>query len=172
MTDLPIAENLPQMYRVALRYLGDADKAEEAVQNACVKALQNRDGFAGNSSPMTWLHRLTVNCSIDLLRRNGRSSNARPMAMDELGGVERFSQSNPALAAERKELGRIAGALVAELPDDCRTSFVLTQLDGYSYDEAAEIENVARGTVASRVFRAKKQLASAMAESIGEEVNR
>ena len=54
------------------------------------------------------------------------------------------------------------------LPDDCRTAFVLTQLDGYSYDEAGEIEDQPRGTVASRVFRAKQLLLKRMANGCSE----
>ena len=45
---------------------------------------------------------------------------------------------------------------VAALPDDCREAFMLTQLDGYTYDEAAAIENASRGTIASRVIRARQ----------------
>jgi RNA polymerase sigma-70 factor (ECF subfamily) len=57
---------------------------------------------------------------------------------------------------------RFAMTLVAKLPEDCRSAFMLTQLDGYTYDEAAAIENLARGTVASRVYRARQILMEQM----------
>ena len=56
----------------------------------------------------------------------------------------------------------MARRLVDQLPDDCRLAFALTQLDGYSYDEAAEIEGRPRGTMASRVYRAKRILLKKM----------
>ena len=78
-----------------------------------------------------------------------------------------YLQATPVMAAEWREMHEIASALVEALPDDCRAAFVLTQLDGYTYDQAAEIEGLSRGTVASRVHRAKKQLLAALTEKIG-----
>ena len=68
--------------------------------------------------------------------------------------------------AERREMYAMAMAMVHRLPDDCRTAFILTQLDGYSYTEAAEIEKQARGTIASRVNRAKRILLDQLNEKI------
>lgn len=158
-----LTDNLPRMYRVALRILGDPQKADEAVQNACVQALQSASQFGDRSSRTTWLYRIAVNCSIDLSRRNGRDR-SRPLNAEETAGVLHDVTGNPELAVEQKELYAIACGLIDDLPDDCRGAFVLTQLDGYSYDEAAEIEGVARGTVASRVYRARKLLSRALAE--------
>ena len=64
---------------------------------------------------------------------------------------------------EQAEMCRLAMELVETLPEDCRAAFVLTQLDGFSYDEAALIEDQPRGTIASRVFRAKKLLLAELA---------
>lgn len=71
-------------------------------------------------------------------------------------------KADPAERAEKGELYRVALGLVAELPDDCRSAFVLTQLDGYTYDEVAAIEELPRGTIASRVYRARKILMEQM----------
>jgi len=170
MSDPLLAEYLPRMYRVALRHVGDADKAEEVVQNACVKALQHSDQFAGEANVTTWLHRITVNCSIDMLRGNGRAQTN--MTLDEIGGFLEQQETNPSLQAERRELQLIAEVLVGELPAECRTAFILTQMDGYSYDEAAGIVGVSRGTLASRVFRARNLLAAALAKKMGEKERR
>ena len=165
--DSPLTENLPRMYRVALRILGDSEKAEDAVQNACVKALQNRDRFDGRASWTTWLHRITVNCCIDRMRNDDRARVRSFGPNEELAGMALYLQATPAMAAEWREMHEIASELVEALPDDCRAAFVLTQLDGYTYDQAAEIEGLSRGTVASRVHRAKKQLLAALTEKIG-----
>jgi RNA polymerase sigma-70 factor, ECF subfamily len=159
-----LTEHLPRMYRVALRYVGDAERAEEVVQEACLRALELMKGFEGRASLTTWLHRVTVNCSIDFLRKHIRTNGASTSSLDEVAGLLVALDGTPAARAERRELYEIARALVDDLPRDCRTAFVLTQLDGYSYDEAAAIEGEPRGTIASRVYRAKKLLLAAMAE--------
>ena len=81
---------------------------------------------------------------------------------DEIMGMLAATEAMPWVSAEKRELHGIAVALVESLPDDCRAAFILTQLDGYSYDDAAIIENQPRGTMASRVFRAKKMLLEQM----------
>lgn len=169
---LPLPERIglhvPRMYRVACRLLADTDKAHDVVQDACVKALAKGDGFDGRASLATWLHRITVNCAKDAIRGDGRRTN-KHQAFQTLGfhAAGSSAEHSPADMAERRELADIAWALLEELPDDCRSAFALTQLDGYSYDEAAEIENQPRGTIASRVFRAKKLLLEQMNSRMG-----
>jgi RNA polymerase sigma-70 factor (ECF subfamily) len=90
------------------------------------------------------------------------------MPPGELAGMVAAVRSSPALNAERRELYEIAYDAVESLPDDCRIAFILTQLDGYSYDEAAAIEAQPRGTMASRVYRAKKILLEQMNARINE----
>jgi RNA polymerase sigma-70 factor (ECF subfamily) len=174
--------HVPRMYRVAFRMLADADKAHDAVQEACVKALTGMGRFDGRSALATWLHRITVNCAMDAIRSETRQDNAHKAHAKQVlhaagvsqrpapaphgqaeHGVEAVSPAGtPAQQAERRELSDLAWRLLEDLPDDCRAAFALTQLDGYSYDEAAEIEGQPRGTIASRVFRAKKILLEQM----------
>ena len=155
-----VSDHVPRMYRVALRIVGDADGAEDVVQEACLRALRGIGRFRGQAALATWLHRITVNCAIDHLHGQ-RKKKALEASVD---GILSVLETTPAETAERRELCRIVAAMVRALPDDCRTAVVLTQLDGYTYDEAAEIEGVPRGTMASRVNRAKRlvldQLAS------------
>ncbi len=181
-----IGMHVPRMYRVAYRLLGDADKAHDAVQDACVKALAGMGRFNGQATLATWLHRITVNCAKDAMRSETRKKNAHQSHATQvlhaagvsprptLGlngqtghGDETISPTGtPAQQAERRELSDLAWRLLEDLPDDCRAAFALTQLDGYSYDEAAEIQDQPRGTIASRVFRAKKILLEQMTTHI------
>lgn len=163
MTDRQeLQRHAPRLYRVALRVLGDSHAAEDVVQQVFVRVLEDPDRFAGESAWTTWLHRVTVNCAIDRLRRE-RSRKERQVDADlrdlpeELGGLMLCPGEN----AEQRELLAIAKLLLRELTDELRMPFVLTQLDGYSYDEAADTLGVPRGTVASRVARAKLQLLQA-----------
>ena len=163
MDDTPanqISLHVPRMYRVALRLLADADRAHDVVQEACLKALAKLGGFDGRATMATWLHRITVNCAKDALRDEARKDQAHEVLQSQ--PPSQGSHRSPAAMVEARELTDLAWTLVEKLPDDCRAAFALTQLDGYSYDEAAEIEGQPRGTMASRVYRAKKILLEQM----------
>ena len=157
-----LAGQASRMYRVALRILGNPDAAREVAQDACVKALRGEEHFDGRSTLATWLHRITVNCAHDYLRKNRRIDRGRADWDNDTMGMLAAIDVSPAERAEQTETYRLALSLVAGLPDDCRSAFMLTQLDGYTYDEAAVIENLARGTVASRVNRARRILVEQM----------
>jgi RNA polymerase sigma-70 factor (ECF subfamily) len=152
-TDL--GQEVPRMYRVALRMVGSAEAAQEVVQEACLRALRRLSAFDGRSQLSTWVHRITVNCAVDHLRSRQRGDAGEPL---ELAGLTAAGGPSPADRAERSEMFDMAMEQLHLLPDDCRTAFILTQLDGYSYDQVARIENRPRGTIASRVSRAKKIL--------------
>ena len=155
-----VTQHVPRMYRVAYRLLGDAEKAHDAVQDACVKALANMGRFNGQASLATWLHRITVNCANDAMRSQGRKE--RASAALQWQYVEHVPEGSPREILEHKELTELAWELLEQLPHECRSAFALTQLDGYTYDEAAAIEGEQRGTMASRVFRAKRILLEQM----------
>ena len=156
-----ISREIPRMFRVALRIVGDHDKAHDVVQDACVKALRTNH-FDGRSTLATWLYRIAVNCARDHLRKEQRATRDRVSFDGEVAGMASSWGASPEACAETRELYEAAARLVESLPDDCRGAFVLTQLDGYNYDEVAAIENQPRGTIASRVHRAKKILVQQM----------
>ena len=163
MDDSPanqVSLHVPRMYRVAYRMLSDAEAAQDVVQEACVKALAGMGRFNGQASLATWLHRITVNCAKDALRSQGRKERVQEALQSRR--ENRGSPDSPPEIMETKEMADLAWTLLAKLPEDCRSAFALTQLDGYSYDEAAQIEGEPRGTMASRVFRAKKILLEQM----------
>ena len=162
-----LGDHVPQMYRVALRILGRTEKACDVVQDACLKALRGAGTFDGRAALATWLYRVTTNCALDHMRHQQRAKH-QEVPLGELAGMVAAVRSSPSLSAERRELYEIARDAVESLPDDCRVAFILTQLDGYSYDEAAAIEGQPRGTMASRVFRAKKILLEQMNARISE----
>lgn len=159
-----LAAQTARMYRVALRILGNHHTAEEIVQDVCVRILQKGPALElqDNVQLSSYLHRATVNCAVDRLRREKLESET----LREIdAGIVHDRVTSPDQNAERKEFFAMAKSLVATLPDDCRMAFILTQLDGYTYDEAAAIEDKPRGTIASRVSRAKSLLLNALSEA-------
>jgi RNA polymerase sigma-70 factor, ECF subfamily len=164
-----LAGQASRMYRVALRIVGDTEAAQEVAQDACVKALRGVNKFDGRAALATWLHRITVNCARDHLRKTRKVDCKRADLDNGALGMLAMLEATPAEQAERNDSYRLAMSLVSKLPDDCRSAFMLTQLDGYTYDEAAAIENLSRGTVASRVYRARQILMDKMSEHLSGE---
>lgn len=157
-----LAKCVARMYRVALRIIGSEEEAHDVAQEACVKALRRADRFDGRAALATWLHRITVNCAHDHLRKTRRLEHTRSNCDPETLGMVAMVEAGPDEHAERNDAYHRLMNLIAALPDDCRSAFMLTQLDGYTYDEAAAIEDRSRGTVASRVYRARQILMEQM----------
>ena len=151
-----IAQELPtcvsRMYRVVLRIVGSTDAAQEVAQDACVKALRSADQFDGGAAVATWLHRITVNCARDHLRKNRQIDRGRTDWNQDTTSMLAALEAGTDERLEQTEMYRLATTAVAQLPDDCRSAFVLTQLDGYTYDEAAAIENVSCAANFNRTY--------------------
>lgn len=151
--------HVPRMRRVALRLLGDPDEADEVVQDACLRAVRSFATFNGQAKISTWLHRIVTRCALDRIRaRRKQTQRGELWEQDALPNLLAHASEGPFEQTQRRELCAILEAAMLRLPDDCRDAFALTQLDGYSYDEAAQIEGLPRGTIASRVYRAKRIL--------------
>jgi RNA polymerase sigma-70 factor (ECF subfamily) len=148
------------VYNVALRTLGSPEDAADATQEAFLSAFRAIREFRGGSFK-AWVLRIAVNACYDILRRRQR----RPASSLEL--VLEGGESDPGLAdrqvgPERAALGvetaaQVQAALLL-LPDEQRTLVVLCDVQGLSYEEAAEATGAALGTVKSRLSRARARL--------------
>jgi RNA polymerase sigma-70 factor (ECF subfamily) len=140
---------------LAFRLLGDPDRMDDAMQEAYVRAFRALPRFRGDARVGTWLFRITYNACLDELAR-ARKSSYQPL--DEL--VEAASDAPPvgeAIAA-RSEVG----IALSSLPSEERAVVFLVDAHGYDYAAAADILGVPVGTVASRLFRARRALRKAL----------
>jgi RNA polymerase sigma-70 factor (ECF subfamily) len=160
-------------HRLALRILRDEDQANDAVQEAFVKAYNNLAKFERRSAFFTWLYRLVKNQCLDMLRRD-RSSRALEWEEGSLAEAEASFAETPevdgvvfAPAAERMrgELREKINAAIAQLPVAARETLVLREVEGLSYAEIAEALGIPKGTVMSRLFYARRQLQKLLIES-------
>jgi RNA polymerase sigma-70 factor (ECF subfamily) len=148
------------VYNVALRTLGHPEDAADATQDAFLSAYRAIHEFRGGSFK-AWLLRIAVNTCYDILRRRQRRpSTSLEVVIDETGDSPRLADrrigpERAALAAET--IDAVEQALLT-LPDDQRTIVVLCDVQGLSYEEAAEVEGIALGTVKSRLSRARTRL--------------
>src|SRR5271167_3012114 len=152
------------LFQTALRVLGNAEDAEDALQDGLLSAFRNLKRFEGRSQFSTWLTRIVINAA--LMRR--RSAKARPAVSldetpreDELPATERFADDgpNPEQVFESTELREMINENLDELSPLLRTAFVLREVQGYSTGEAAKKLGVTENTLKARLWRARHQLA-------------
>jgi RNA polymerase sigma-70 factor, ECF subfamily len=155
-----------RMWAVAVRTLGDADEAADALQDAMISAFRQAASFRGDSAVTTWLHRIVVNACLDRMRRRA----ARPAttgldesALDSLGTVSR----RPTGETEAAETSLEVRAALHHLPPEQQAALVLVDMLGYPVADAAEVLGVSPGTVKSRCARGRARLLPLLAHLRG-----
>lgn len=165
--DLAAFERLVEKYRervwrLAFHYLRDREDAWDAAQEAFVRAWQALSSFRGQSRFYTWLFRIVVNVATDRGRQRAaraRAFGAEQVPEEELERVmaDDGTPSPDDAAARVEERERIERALQA-LPEHHRTIIMLSDLEGLSYREIAEVLSIPMGTVMSRLHNARRRL--------------
>lgn len=147
-------------YSVAYRLLEDADSAGDAVQDSFIKAFRALDTFRGGSFK-SWLMRIVTNTCYDVLRARKRqktdSIEDLPVEAEYISSLT-DAHETPQQYVERQELAGLITVAIRNLPEDQQISIVLCDVEGYSYEEIAEITGVAIGTVKSRISRARSKV--------------
>ena len=145
------------VYSHALNMMQDPQDAMDASQEAFLKAYSNLRSYRQESSFSVWLHRITHNCCIDMLRRRQPTV---PVT-DENGltlEIPDFSPG-PEEAVEKSELHDAVRNAAARLPQEFREVLMLREFTGLSYAEIAQILDIEPATVKTRIFRARKKMA-------------
>ncbi|MHB0874489.1 MAG: RNA polymerase sigma factor [Anaerolineae bacterium] len=133
---------------VAYRLCGDIGAAEDAAQEAFLRAWRGLRGYQPRSPFRNWLYRIATNVTLDTLRRD-----RRPVPLqDELAADP---EHNPERAAERHERSETVRRAVLALPPACRSVLVLREYEGLSYAEIADTLQIPMGTVMSRLSYAR-----------------
>ena len=140
-----------QLRGVAWAVVRDQTQTDDVMQAAYEKAFRALPTFDGRSAMSTWLHSIVYRTALDYIRYEGRR---RHLDVDELGNLSSGSDSAAGSGIGRLELETV----MEQLDPTDRAALMLIAGWGYSYDEAAEILDEARGTVASRVSRARRRL--------------
>jgi RNA polymerase sigma-70 factor, ECF subfamily len=158
----PLVEKYRQrVWRLAYQVLHDREEAWDVAQEAFVRAFHSLPSFRGQSAFYTWLFRITVNVATDRHRQRGAQARAfGPERVTE----EEWARTTPdpgggpeQQAARKEQRERIRHALDA-LPPKARTIIMLSDVEGLSYREIAEVLNCPIGTVMSRLHNARKRL--------------
>lgn len=149
------------VYSVCFRMLRDASLAEDATQDAFIRAWNSIDSFRGGIV-RPWILRIATNRTYDILRAQARrpaqSLEAQPYESESEWTSQSDSVEHPETFAARGELSSFLESALAELPEDQRLAIVLSDVQGYAYEEIAAIMDVAVGTVKSRISRGRSRL--------------
>jgi RNA polymerase sigma-70 factor (ECF subfamily) len=155
-----------RLWAVAVRTMGDAEEAADALQDAMISAFRQAASFRGDSAVTTWLHRIVVNACLDRLRRRA----VRPavtgldeQVMDLLAPAAPPGNDEAASADTSLD---VMAALRA-LPPDQRAVLVLVDMLGYPVADAAEVLGISPGTVKSRCARGRARLLPRLAHLRG-----
>jgi RNA polymerase sigma-70 factor (ECF subfamily) len=153
-----------QLFGLIVRMVPDRDQASDCVQEAFFSAYRNLRSFRGGSVK-SWLHRIAVNAAMDLQRaRKRRPSQPYPELEDESWQPPAGEDADPLRTALTTERHRVLNDALATITDDQRTAIVLFDVEGYDYQEIADMTGVSLGTVKSRIHRGRLALRDRLAE--------
>ena len=151
------------IYRLGLKMLGNAQDAEDILQNTFLNALTHLSNFEGRSSVSTWLYRIAANEALMLIRKRKSSINIEDMQREDADDVPLPETFVDWSILPEKELLSGEGknaieAAVKRLPESLRMVFILRDVEDLSIKETAEILNLTEVNVKTRLLRARMAL--------------
>jgi len=171
-----------RLYNAVLRLVGDREEARDLTQEAFTRGLEKIDSFRGDASPYTWLFRIGVNLAISQIRkvrrirvfsldrpgtgggaRGGRNGQAGFNDDQASGLVDRVARDRdkggtPPERMEKRERDQMVLAALGRLDAEYRAVLVMRDIEGFDYQQMAEVLGLPLGTLKSRLFRARLAL--------------
>lgn len=139
------------------RMLGNAEDADDIAQDVFVRVYQNLDTWRPETKFSTWLFALARNAAIDRIRWRSRHRTESIESEPEIAASSGTSE-----AVDAREIGNQIAAAVAKLPEDQKTAILLSEYQGMSYAEIADVMRCSEKSVESRLYRAKQTLRTAL----------
>jgi len=157
-------EAMPHLRRYAISLCRDEDRANDLTQQALLRACMNIEKFAAGSCMVAWLLTILRNQHYSDHRRQQRE------VEDVDGTYAQMLVAHPQQIAHLEHAELVAA--LTELPHDMRRAIILVGIEGFSYEQAAELCNCSLGTVKSRVHRARTRLAETLSFDLSAELHR
>ena len=152
-----------QVITTAYHFVHDMDDAEDIAQDVCVEILQSIGRFKRSSSLSTWIYRVTVNKSLNFVRKNKRKQLVKHFESffykaDGSGGSTIAEPIENENFFDKNEKKMILDKAINSLPGNQKTAFILSKYEELSYKEITEIMNLSLASVESLLQRAKQNL--------------
>lgn len=156
-------EHLDALYRGALRLTANPDDAQDLVQEVYVRALRFYAQFQAGTNLKAWLFKILKNTYINQYRKRARTPQSADLDDPE---ISRIAAENPLVPASPGPEAEVLNRLLAEdlqralsaIPEIFQRVVILSDVEGFSYREIADIEECPLGTVMSRLHRARRML--------------
>jgi RNA polymerase sigma-70 factor (ECF subfamily) len=146
------------LFALVVRMLADREAAADVVQEAFFSCYRNLSRFRGDSF-RSWITRIALNAATDVLRlRKRRPADPFPEWEDDSWQPPAPESDNPERMAVRNARGRALSVALAQVTDDQRRAIVLYDVEGFDYQEIADMTGVSLGTVKSRIHRGRLAL--------------
>jgi RNA polymerase sigma-70 factor, ECF subfamily len=152
-----------RVYAVALTVVKRPEDAMDVVQDAFIKVHKHLGTFQGASSFYTWLYRIVMNLGIDHVRKKRKIVEwGDDVPLEHAAGdrtlVPKVPDANPRSTVVRRELSEKIRQALDQLPEYHRAVIVLREVEGMSYEEIADVLDVPKGTIMSRLFHARRKM--------------
>lgn len=153
-----------KVYNTTYRMMGNPEDANDLAQEVFIRVYRNLERFQGKSSFSTWLFTIATNICRDELRKRQRrvpvQSLSEPIHLED-GDLEREiadESMTPETLSLNREFHDEVQAVIDQLPAEQKEVIVLREIQGFSYEEIADIAGVSLGTVKSRISRARMNM--------------
>jgi len=152
------------IFRVAYRMTGNEHDADDVVQETFLRAYRQMAGFEERANFSTWLHRIAINCSLDLLRSRGRIDKhyGGDPESAEMTGAARSNDPQPDRLLLSTELQQHVTAALELLSGNERTAFMLRHFDGMPVEEIGKTLGIQVNAAKHTIFRAVRKLREAL----------
>ncbi len=158
-----------RVYNVALGIVQNESEAEDVTQEVFIEVLESIRHFKGESRLSTWIYRIAITHSLEVVRRRKRKKRYGFMirlfqqGVDE-PGIELPDFVHPGVLMENNEKAVMLFKAIDQLPENQKIAFTLHKIEDLSYDEIARIMNVSLSSVESLIHRAKLNLQKKLSE--------
>lgn len=174
-----------RLYNAVLRLVGDREEASELTQETFCRGLEKIESFRGDASAYTWLFRIAVNLAISRIRKvqrhrtfslssspAGRNGNGHHGTEDQASSLSdrlaHRSATQPAAELEKREQHEQVLAALGRLDAEYRAVLVMRDVEGFDYQQMADVLGLPLGTLKSRLFRARLALRDELRAYMGD----
>ena len=157
-----IQEYQEKIFNTSISLVKNADDADDLTQEVFIEIFNSINNFREDSLLSTWIYRITVNKSLEHLRKLKRKKRIRILTWFNKENRELNQEAadfnHPGVLAENEEQSRILFRAIEKLPESQKVAFTLHKLEGLSYDQIAEVMQKTLSSVESLMHRAKTNL--------------